>query len=384
MDSRDVYFSYPFYMEGWAKRIADQTTASGLSCCLCGEYDSHSNGAIASGMISQCKCFVYIFSDTPVNYNDSCLSELDTAMFNNRQILCIKIGQPFVDQFHAVKLAGRPVLVLSVILSPLEIVTATQQILNLASMASFGMNAMHFGNPASAYGMGYGNPYGYGMGYGNPYANAMSYGNAGSYGYSAPQVPADNGDADLKSGDKAMDKGQRKEAFDHYQKAADKGNAEGMAKLGYLYQHGWGTASNSGMAKKWYQKATDQGNLEAQAQLAFYMDEGKQRQMLKAAADKGCITAECMLTELDYKSNGPYWKNRRSILLKGVKANNPQALFFYARDLKDEFMNKASKSYIDKGILYEGNRCCNKAKELHNADAQWMCRYFSDLIIRYI
>jgi TPR repeat protein len=50
------------------------------------------------------------------------------------------------------------------------------------------------------------------------------------------------------------------QAVSWFQKAAEAGDAHGMANLGFMYTNGRGVAQDYQKAREWYQKAADAGN----------------------------------------------------------------------------------------------------------------------------
>jgi uncharacterized protein YdaT len=88
-------------------------------------------------------------------------------------------------------------------------------------------------------------------------------------------------------------------ARDWYEKAADRGNADAMANLGWLYAHGQGVALDSAKAREWYEKAVAKDNAPAMFHLGYLYDTGfgvpqdyaKAREWYEKAADKGNASA---------------------------------------------------------------------------------------------
>jgi len=76
--------------------------------------------------------------------------------------------------------------------------------------------------------------------------------------------------ADIAAGQQAFDKADYARAMSEWQRAADKGDAEGQLGLGKLYEFGFGDlAQNYKRADFWYRKAADQNDAEAQYRLAL-------------------------------------------------------------------------------------------------------------------
>jgi uncharacterized protein len=64
------------------------------------------------------------------------------------------------------------------------------------------------------------------------------------------------------------------EAVRWYRLAADQGNADAQAGLGYMYALGHGVPSDYVEAVRWFRLAADQGNAKAQAGLGLMYAEG--------------------------------------------------------------------------------------------------------------
>ena len=57
--------------------------------------------------------------------------------------------------------------------------------------------------------------------------------------------------------------------LENYRKAAENGDPEAMANLGYMYQEGLGTPQNYSKAISWFRKAADKGSAKAMLSLGF-------------------------------------------------------------------------------------------------------------------
>ena len=60
-----------------------------------------------------------------------------------------------------------------------------------------------------------------------------------------------------------------------YRIAAEKGNTDAQASLGYMFQNGCGTNKNLIEAASWYKKAAEQGDMTSQYNLALMLFEGQ-------------------------------------------------------------------------------------------------------------
>lgn len=58
-------------------------------------------------------------------------------------------------------------------------------------------------------------------------------------------------------------------------KAAEQGNADAQAHLGYMYEHGLGVPQDYAQALSWYRKAVEQGNADAQFNLGLMYTNGE-------------------------------------------------------------------------------------------------------------
>ena len=95
------------------------------------------------------------------------------------------------------------------------------------------------------------------------------------------------------------------EAVKWYRKAAEQGHAAGQVRLGRMYEDGYGVKKNYTEAVKWFRKGVEQGDASAQYNLAFMYWHGKGIPLNKAeaakwfrkAADQGHSHAEDILEE---------------------------------------------------------------------------------------
>jgi TPR repeat protein len=91
-----------------------------------------------------------------------------------------------------------------------------------------------------------------------------------------------------------------KQAIQHWQPLAEKGEPESQTRLGYLYEHGKGVPKNYQDAVNWYQKAASQGEPAAQFNLGVMYRKGRgvpkddkvARQWYEKAASQGHPIAE--------------------------------------------------------------------------------------------
>jgi len=107
--------------------------------------------------------------------------------------------------------------------------------------------------------------------------------------------------------------GSHLQAFEQFQKAADKGYASAMACLGIMYQSGDGIAQDYKLAAEWYHKAAENGDAFAMTRLglAYQKGEGvtqdykeafewyrKATEWYRKAADKGDALAMTILGDM--------------------------------------------------------------------------------------
>ena len=57
--------------------------------------------------------------------------------------------------------------------------------------------------------------------------------------------------------------------FDSVKKAAEQGDTDAQARLGFMYTWGEGVTQDNAEAVRWYRKAAEQGDADVQAWLGF-------------------------------------------------------------------------------------------------------------------
>ena len=99
------------------------------------------------------------------------------------------------------------------------------------------------------------------------------------------------GQATVKAGIAAWQKGEHQRAVAIWREAAAKGNADAAFNLGQAYRLGRGVAADSGQAKRWFERAAKAGHLDAQVSLGLLLfDSGARRDglaWLGRAAERG-------------------------------------------------------------------------------------------------
>lgn len=84
---------------------------------------------------------------------------------------------------------------------------------------------------------------------------------------------ASNSDS-LSRGFRAYDAKNYELSLQHFQEAAQKGNPEAMYMIGTQHENGRGTEENSALAKRWYIEAAQRGQVNAMAQLGYLFSTG--------------------------------------------------------------------------------------------------------------
>jgi TPR repeat protein len=60
-------------------------------------------------------------------------------------------------------------------------------------------------------------------------------------------------------------------AFKYFREASEKGNADAMYRLGWMYEYGRGTSQDDKMAKYWYERSKDLGNIDSKNKLESFL-----------------------------------------------------------------------------------------------------------------
>lgn len=98
-----------------------------------------------------------------------------------------------------------------------------------------------------------------------------------------------------------------KEAFNWYQKSANKYHTGGMEILGAMYEHGYGTTKNYTQAKYWYERAANKGRAVSMYNLGRFYEYGygvtkditKAKEWYEKAAVNGYDDAKSALKRLN-------------------------------------------------------------------------------------
>ncbi len=163
---------------------------------------------------------------------------------------------------------------------------------------------------------------------------------------------------------RGMPRPDYKQAYTWFQRAMEKGDAWSTAKLGYLYQMGYGTPKDIDQALKLYQQAASQGEKTAMTALGRIYFYGKERprnlkvaeDWLKSAMEQGSVDAMVEMSHL-YNAKGPLYNvSKSNDLLSdaaqkghmaaqylfgfrldkgiGIEANSERAIHYYAQAAK--------------------------------------------------
>jgi TPR repeat protein len=95
-------------------------------------------------------------------------------------------------------------------------------------------------------------------------------------------------------------------AANWFRQAAEEGDADAQAELGYMYDRGEGVPQNKAEAVKWYRRAAEQGHAKAQNNLGImYMkgedvaqDKAEAVKLWKQAAEQRCVAAQSNLGKM--------------------------------------------------------------------------------------
>jgi TPR repeat protein len=68
----------------------------------------------------------------------------------------------------------------------------------------------------------------------------------------------------------AFDEGRYSEALEHYLGMANGGDAHASLRLGWMFQHGLGTARDDEQARRWYERAAAAGLVDAKYYLGWF------------------------------------------------------------------------------------------------------------------
>lgn len=89
-----------------------------------------------------------------------------------------------------------------------------------------------------------------------------------SVGQGASAGPYEDGEAAYQRGDYAT-------ALRLWRPLADRKDARAQARLGFMFQMGWGVAQDDEESVRWYRRAAEQGHADAQFNLGFHYANGR-------------------------------------------------------------------------------------------------------------
>jgi TonB family protein len=133
-------------------------------------------------------------------------------------------------------------------------------------------------------------------------------------------------EAETRLGDQYLAKQDYSNAINWFRKAADQGNAEAQANIGWLYKNGRGVKQDYAAAMEWYSKAANQGDGNAEGAVGWLYQQGlgvtqdyaEAMSWYQKAAEHGNIVAQTSVGWL-YQTG------------RGVKQNYSEALTWYQR-----------------------------------------------------
>ncbi len=134
---------------------------------------------------------------------------------------------------------------------------------------------------------------------------------------------------EFTQGTKEYGAGNYTKALEWYEQAAEKGDANSMYNLGWMYENGEGTDVNSPKAMEWYRKAIAKGHTDAMLALGIIyfnadMDQEAEN-CLKMAADNSNTNAYSVLGFFYFL--GERYEEAVPWLKMAAEENNPEALY---------------------------------------------------------
>lgn len=147
----------------------------------------------------------------------------------------------------------------------------------------------------------------------------------------------------VENGNAAYERENYTEAYNWYNQAAEKGNADAQYMLGRMYRLSQGVATDNSSAAKWYRKAAEQGHADAQFFLGkmYFEGEGVAKDYAEAvrlysrSADQGNVNAQLSLAMMyrygtgvtqDYKAAAELY--RKAAEQGNAIAQNTLGLFY--------------------------------------------------------
>ena len=145
-----------------------------------------------------------------------------------------------------------------------------------------------------------------------------------------------------------------KEALKWYTIAAEKGNADAMYSLGYMYENGEGMDQNYPTAMQWYKQAIAKGQTNAMIALGIIYQNNdmytEAENCFKLAANKKSNDAADLLGYFYFVKNR--YKEALPWLIKAAAKNMPTSLYYlgemYYHGLEVEQDKQKAKIYFEK------------------------------------
>lgn len=130
------------------------------------------------------------------------------------------------------------------------------------------------------------------------------------------------------------------QAFKYFQLAANQGDPNGMANLGFMYANGLGIKQNNLTAITLYRKSSEKGNSQGMVNLGYMYLHGyglsksisEALKYFKASADQGHPVAQLNLGTLYYSKNINILINKNNYFLvgEGVKQDYSKAITYFS------------------------------------------------------
>lgn len=161
-----------------------------------------------------------------------------------------------------------------------------------------------------------------------------------------------------------------KDALKWYTISAQKGNADAMYNLGYMYESGEGIDQNYPEAMKWYRKAIAKGQTNAMVALGIiYQNHDSYTEAencFKLAADKGNTDAEDLLGYFYFIKER--YKEALVWLNKAAIKNKPMSLYYLAEMYYNGYEvqqdQKKAKLYFEKAAEMGEENAISKLKTI--------------------
>lgn len=169
---------------------------------------------------------------------------------------------------------------------------------------------------------------------------------------------------------------QYEEALMWFRKAADQGNVEAEYEIGEYYIDGFGwdrsIPVNYGEAINWFQKAADQGNPDAEYELGFYYEQGygvpenheEAVKWYRKSADQGNAEAEYEMGEYCAQWDAPIYSSR--VWPKSIPQDYEEAFKWYRKSAEHGNTDAIYRLILIYKNGYGVTKDAKKAKYLSN------------------